>query len=275
MTEETLWLPTPRVSLHARSWLPEGRVAGRIALIHGLGEHSGRYRHVAERLARAGYGVLGIDQQGHGETPGRRGHVPRYDDLLDGVDAALDHLRGWGDRDLPTFLYGHSLGGGVVLNHALRRQAEIAGVVATSPLLRTSLPLPQWKVRLGKTMSRVWPTFAFVGGVDPAGRSHDPTVAPAFDADPLAHEQVTARLAVQMLQAGRWALENAAALRVPTLILHGGADPITCPRASTQFAAAAGNACELRLWPDKLHELQWETNRHEVLDSVVAWLDSK
>lgn len=271
MNDETCRVTTPHGALHAQRWTPPNAPAGQVGLIHGLGEHAGRYQAVAERLVEAGYQVLAIDQRGHGQTPGQRGHVARYEHLLDDVDAVIGQLR-QDDPDVPVFLYGHSLGGGVVLNHALRRGRGVAGVIASSPLLRTTVPPPAWKVHVGKALSRVWPTFPFVAGIDPAGRSHDPQVAVEYAADPLTHDRVSARLAVEMLQAGRWALEHAADLSVPTRLLHGDADPITCHKASTDFAATAGASCDLKLWPGKLHELHWEDNRDEVLDDVVDWL---
>lgn len=271
MTSESVGIPTTDGPLHARKWRPVSRVAGQVVLVHGLGEHSGRYDHVAERLAGAGYGVLAYDQRGHGQHAGQRGHADSYGRLLDDVDAAISVLR-QDTPDRPVFLYGHSLGGGVVLNHVLRRDSGVAGVIASSPLLLTTTPPPAWKVRLGRLLSRFWPTFPFVAGIDPASRSHDPQVAIDYAADPLTHGHVSARLAVHMLQAGRWALEHAPELAIPTLLLHGDADAVTSPAASAKFAAASAH-CELQLWPGKLHELHWEDNREAVLDSVVTWLN--
>ncbi|MEQ8846637.1 lysophospholipase [Botrimarina sp.] len=260
--------------LYVRRWAPPGPAGGLVVLVHGLAEHSGRYEWVAERLTDAGYAVFGYDARGHGRSPGPRGHADRYATLLDDLDRMIDRAADE-TRVERRFLYGHSLGGALVLNHALRGRRPLAGVVASSPFLQTTEPPPAWKVPVAKALSRLWPTAPLDPGIAPGLRSHDPQVDIDYDADPLTHYQITARLAVEAIRAGRWAVEHASELATPTLLLHGDADAITSHSASARFARAAGPICDFRSWPGKLHELHFEDNRDEVLDAVLAWLAAR
>lgn len=260
------------LALHAHGWSPEGDPIGTVVVVHGLGEHAGRYHHVGERLAASGYEVIAYDQRGHGRSEGPRGHAPSYDHLLEDLDTVLRGVQDDAEREPPLFLYGHSLGGGLVLNHALRRSSvTVAGVIASSPLLLPTKMPPAWKVHTAKLLNRVLPRIRFRANIGPTARSHDPQVEINFTADPLTQDFVTARLGVEMLRESRWALEHAAPLPVPALLMHGDDDPITCCDATRRFADASG--ADLRVWHEKRHELHWEDNRDEVLNAVVEWLD--
>src|SRR5512137_2011524 len=135
------------VQFYFQGWQPETPPKAVVCLVHGLGEHTGRYAHVAAALNDAGYALLGFDLRGHGKSGGPRGHTPTYDALMDDIGRLLAEA---GQRypGQQQFLYGHSLGGNLVLNYALRRKPGLAGVIATSPALRPATPLPGWKQSL-------------------------------------------------------------------------------------------------------------------------------
>ncbi len=257
----------------ARTWTLQQDVRGVIGIVHGLGEHSGRYHEVAEHFGRNRYAVVALDLVGHGRSGGPRGHASDYALLLDDVSALVGELQRLGDGRLPRFLYGHSLGGNLVLNYALCRRPELAGLIVTSPLLRPAIRPPWWKLLLGHALNRCCPRMTFDAGIDPTDLSHDPQAVQRYRDDPLVHRRVSARLGVQMLAAGLWAYRHADELTVPTLLMHGAADRITSAEASREFAARAGAICTLRIWPDRFHELHWESNRAEVLDFVLNWLN--
>ena len=241
-----------------------------IALVHGLGEHAGRYGHVAAALTAAGYAVLAFDQRGHGRSAGKRGVIPRYDALMDDLDLLLAQAR----QRFPgkrIILYGHSLGGNEVLNYALRRKPDVAGVVATSPGLRTTTPPPAAQLAVGKLMNRLWPAFTMPNGLERAALSRDPAVIRAYEADPLVHDRLSAALGIGLLEAGEWALAHAAEFPTPLLLVHGDADRITSPAASAEFAARAP-ASTLKLWPGLYHETHNEPEQGEVLAYTIGWL---
>ncbi len=255
----------------ARAWIPLHEPLGAVGIVHGLGEHSGCYVEVAEHLNRAGLAVVAFDQRGHGRSPGQRGHVRSYESLLDDVEVLVREVEHRAGR-LPRFLYGHSLGGNLVLNLALRRSTELSGLVVASPLLRLAVPPPRWKVVLGHTMNLLWPSARFRKDIDPADLSHDAQAVQRYRDDPLIHQCVSARLGVEMLAAGRWALRHAAELSLPALLMHGEADRVTSAAASREFAARSGSRCTLKIWDGLFHELHWETQRALVLDDVARWL---
>ncbi len=268
------WRTADGCQLYAQGWGPAGARRGVVCLVHGLGEHSGRYAHVAAALAAAGYTLVAFDLRGHGRSEGVRGHTPSYAALMDDIDeflakAAADF------PGSPRFLYGHSLGGSLALNYVLRRRPRLAGVVATSPLLRTAFAPPGWKLTAGKLMYKMRPAFLMPNGLDLSGLSHDPAVARAYTADPLCHDRVSAQLALDMLAGGEYALAEAAGFPLPLLLMHGNSDPITSCAASRQFAAALPpERCTYREWDGCYHELHNELQQGEVLAAVIAWLDA-
>jgi alpha-beta hydrolase superfamily lysophospholipase len=257
----------------ARAWAPPKDARGTVGIVHGLGEHSGRYLDVAEHFLRSGFAVVAFDQIGHGRSGGPRGHGSDYSLLLDDLAVLVGELQRRGDGRLPRFLYGHSLGGSLVLNFALRRRPELTGLIVTSPLLRPAVRPPRWKLVLGHALNRLCPQLTLETGIDPADLSHDPQAVQRYRDDPLVHHRVSARLGIQMLAAGSWALEHADGLALPTLLMHGAADRVTSADASREFAARAGSMCTLKVWPDGFHELHWESNRNEVLAIVLEWLN--
>lgn len=257
-------------TLFAQSWTPATTLCGTVGIVHGLGEHSSRYAQFAGRLAAEGYRVVGYDQRGHGRTEGKRGDAPSYEDLLDDVEALIVNCRAE-NPNLPIYLFGQSFGGNLVLNYALRRRSNLAGVIASSPLLQPTHSPPRWKQSVARVLACVYSSFTFHTGVQAEQLSHDPAVVAAYQADPLVHDQVSARLAVAMLEAGEWALEHAAKLSVPTLLLHGSADAITSVDATFAFAQRAGDRSKLHTFPGLFHELHWE-REGDALQVIVDWL---
>ncbi|KPV48748.1 hypothetical protein SE17_36400, partial [Kouleothrix aurantiaca] len=144
------------IRLHLQSCEPDAPPRAAVTLVHGYGEHSGRYRHVAAALADAGFALVTGDHRGHGKSGGARGHTPSYEHILDDIGAMLEaaHARFPG---LPQFIYGHSMGGNFTLNYVLRRRPQLAGVVATGPWLRLAFEPPRWQVTLARVMDRVYP----------------------------------------------------------------------------------------------------------------------
>jgi alpha-beta hydrolase superfamily lysophospholipase len=261
--------------LFARTWAAGEPIAGQVGIVHGMGEHSGRYRDAAEFLCRGGYRVTAFDQRGHGKTEGRRGHVSNYELLLDDLESFVAQLQ----TDQPgskLFLYGHSFGGNVVLNYALRRSPSLAGLVITSPLLRLSRSPPFWKRWCAQACARLAPSLRLRTGVDLEGLSRDPDVARQFREDPLTHGVISARLAIDALDAGEWILAHADELRIPLLLIHGSRDRITSPEASRELAEKLAEAsCLFKLWPGMLHEPHSDPERWEVLELIVAWMQTR
>lgn len=273
-SSELAWKSADGLDLYARVWEPVMPPRAVVCLVHGHGEHSGRYEHVAAELAHAGYAMLAFDQRGHGRSGGPRGHTPSYEAFMQDIDTLLAQARAR-FPGLPYFLYGHSMGGNEVLNHALRRKPELAGVIASGPWLRLAFTPPAWKVFLGRLLNRIHPRFTQRTGLETAALSHDPRVVQAYIHDPLVHDKITSRLYVETTDAGAWALAHAAEFPLPLLLMHGGADRLSDPQASREFAKAGGSHITFHLWEDDFHEIHNEPDQKEVFDLVVIWMDAR
>jgi alpha-beta hydrolase superfamily lysophospholipase len=259
------------LKLVGREWKPDGKIRGAICLVHGIGEHTGRYPHVAAAYNQAGYAVLGLDLRGHGLSEGQRGFTPSFDALLDDLDVALAATRSR-FPSLPTFFYGHSLGGELVLYHAIRRKPVLAGVVASSPGLRPDPAPPAWKTGIGRLMLNLWPSMSMANGLDLTGLSHDEAVVRAYKADPLVHNRVTPWLGIGLIDTGVWLLDHAAEFPLPLLIYCGSEDRLVSADACREFAAKVKTDCTLKIWEGLYHETHNEPQKAEVLAFVTHWL---
>lgn len=207
------------------------------------------------------------------ESPrGPRGHTPTYEALLDDIAAFSkqvdEHYPG-----LPRFLYGHSMGGNLVLNYTLRRKPELRGVIATGSWLELAFQPPASQVPLGRIMNGIAPGFTQSSKLDAKGLSHDQAVVTAYMNDQLVHDKISARLFVAIYESGLWALEHAAEFPVPLLLMHGAADPITSAKASQEFAERAGDKVTLKLWDSMYHEIHNELEKAEVFKVILDWLE--
>jgi alpha-beta hydrolase superfamily lysophospholipase len=262
------------LSLYARlEELPE-KNSPVLILCHGMGEHSGRYEHVIRYFAGRGFHVLAPDHRGHGKSDGQRGHTPSYERLMQDIGL---YIKTMADLfpGMPTVLYGHSMGGNLVLNYALRHDDErVVAVVASAPYLRLAFSPPAWKVKLGRLAAGLYPAFSQSTELETAAISRDPAVVRAYEEDPLVHDRITAAFFVNVHDAGEWALQNAARTHLPTLIIHGTADRLTSLEASKIFAEKGGNRVTLKEYPGLYHELHNEPEKESVLYDVAEWLGS-
>jgi alpha-beta hydrolase superfamily lysophospholipase len=258
------------VRLFCRSWHPETEPQGTVCLVHGLGEHGGRYAHVGRYLSDNGFAFLAMDLRGHGRSKGKRGHSPGYETLMNDIGLLIRQAEKL-HADRPVFLYGHSMGGNLVLNYLLRRPPKLRGAIATGPLLRTAFDPPAWKTMLMRVMLRLWPSMPVSSGLCVQDLAHDPEVIRAYNEDPLVHDRVTPRF-LGVLEAGLWAMNHAHALSVPLLIMHGDSDRITSHVASIEFASRAGGICALKIWEGLYHEMHNEPEKEDVLACLVDWL---
>jgi len=259
------WISPDGLQVVARQWTvpaPQGSVL----IVHGIGDHSGRFEHVADFLNAAGYSVLVPDLRGHGRSDGKRGYVRDFDVLLDDVDISLQK-----SREIcagPAFLYGQSMGALLAIYYVLKRTPAIAGLIATSPALRIAMPAPPWKVAVGKVLRTVLPNLSLDSGLDSNELSDDPQVAARISSDRFRHRRVTPGAYFGMLETAEWCLQHANRLGCPALLMHGQLDRITDHTASMQFAEAADN-CSIRIWKNGKHELHNMTNKHDVLAAIT------
>ena len=261
--------------LYVRTWSGGGTPRAVVLIVHGLGEHSGRYQHVAERLVGAGYAVAAYDHRGHGRSSGTRAHVDRYADFIDDLDLVRRHVVAR-HPDLPLFLLGHSMGGNIALGYALDHQQHLAGLILSGPAVRVPDSVPGLVVGVSKVVARVAPR-ARVMALDATKVSRDPEVVAAYQADPLVHHgKVTAGLGVALLTSMASFPERVADLTVPTLVMHGTADELADVEGSQMLEAGVGSDdLTVNYYEGLAHEIFNEPEQDEVLDAVVAWLDER
>ncbi|MEX0291589.1 MAG: lysophospholipase [Flavobacteriaceae bacterium] len=242
-----------------------------VVLVHGFGEHLGRYKErVVPNLVASGCAVLLYDNFGHGISGGKRGHCPSYEALLDLLEIVIAKATELYPHQ-PLILYGHSLGGNLVLNYALRRQTKIKGIIATSPYLRLAFEPPAWKMGLGKLMLKIAPSFTLPSGLDPSGISRDAEEVEKYIKDPLVHDKVSPMFSLPIMEAGSWAIANANKLEAPTLLVHGTADPIIDPQGTQEFHQNSENTL-LELFPGAYHELHNDSCREGFFKLILNWL---
>jgi len=260
--------------LFCHLWQPEKEPRASILLIHGLGEHAGRYdSHFASFFTNAGFAILAPDLPGHGKTIGVRGHVPETDDFFGIIDALLDKTRQLFPAK-PIFLYGHSMGGEITLWYALDRHPSINGVIVTSPSIDTKVPIPPLKLFLAKLMNTLLPSFTMDNGLEVKQLSRDEQVVHAYITDPLVHKKVSARLGWMIIQCGAWILSHAQQNTNEMLVMIGSNEGIVSKEAVDNFCRLAPKV-EYKVWPELFHEIHNEPEKQEVFDFSLAWLIKK
>jgi alpha-beta hydrolase superfamily lysophospholipase len=270
-SSEISWQAPDGTAICAREWKPAASARSVVVLIHGLGEHSGRYAHVAEAFNQAGYSVLAPDLRGHGGSGGKRGHFPSYDVVADDIQRTFAEASAR-YPGLPQFLYGHSLGGALVLYYTLKRQPAIRGVIATSPGLAVGTPVPAAKLAAAKVLNRLTPTLTMGNGLDLGNLSHDPAVQAAYIADPNNHPHISARLGMELIQNGAWIRSFCGTFPLPLLLLQGTADHLVSPSHTRAFASGLAGDVTYKEWDGWYHELHNEVGKEQVIQTMVDWL---
>ncbi|VVE05124.1 alpha/beta hydrolase [Pandoraea anhela] len=244
-----------------------------VAIVHGMGEHGGRYARLAEHFAQQGIATVAYDLRGHGRSEGARVYVDRFDEYLNDTEIFLTHVRTtFGPT--PLFLLGHSMGGAIAALYTITRApANVSGLMLSSPALAPGEPVAPWMVTAGRWVSR-WLPKVPVFKIDPTAIARDKAVVDAAKKDPLnAYRGTPARTAAELLDAMARIHANAGALHLPIYLFHGTADRLTAPWASEQFHGNVGSQDKtLRLYPGHFHETLNDLDREKVIDDLTAWL---
>jgi alpha-beta hydrolase superfamily lysophospholipase len=260
--------------LYRQSWLPAGDARAAIVLVHGLGEHSGRYGYLARTCTDRGIAVHAIDHYGHGKSDGQPGHVERFSVYLDGVRGLLECVRKE-QAGIPQFLLGHSMGGLIAAALLPETQSQLRACVLSGPALQTDDEPPALLRWLNRLLSALVPTVPMIG-LDPNGVSRDPEVVKAYVEDPLVHHgKLSARLIAEMMAAMKTTLARASSVQLPLLIMHGEDDVLTSPAGSKQFhQRASSDDKTLKLYPGLYHEIFNEPEKDDVLADMTRWLEA-
>jgi len=260
---------------YVRCWEPEANAPKAVInLVHGMGEHVDRYEHVADFFTARDYAVIGIDHRGHGKSDGNRGHIPSYDAILDDIEMLLRKSAEM-FPGIPAFLYGHSMGAGVSANYLIRRQPKgLKATLLSAPYFRLAFPQPAPKIWLGRLTQNLVPKLSLPTGLNADHISRDKTVVTRYKNDPLVHDKISAMMGISLVDAGEYALEHAAEVSIPTLIMHGTGDQLTSADASKEFAATAGDTVQIKLYDGLYHEIHNEPEKEQVLADILSWFES-
>jgi acylglycerol lipase len=261
--------------LYWQAWLPDGDVHAVLLVVHGYGEHGGRYGNLVERLVPRGFAVYALDHRGHGRSEGPRGHVGRFAEFVADLHALRVRVEDE-QRGKPLFILGHSMGGLIAVRYLLSHASGLSGAILSSPAFGIHNEPSRLLDWLGRLLSRIAPRTSFQGNVDPQYLSRDPTVGRAYAADPLVHRRASARFFTEFKWAMRNALDRAGEIGLPILILQAGADQLVQVRATEAFAASVGSeAKQFHLYPEFYHELFNETEKERVFDDLEQWLETR
>lgn len=251
--------------LFTRHWTSSDPRAD-VLIVHGLGEHSGRWDHVARFLADRGYSVTGFDLRGHGRSTGRRCHIDSFDELVGDVNAVAASL----GRDRPWVLYGHSLGGLISTHYLTSHNRQPNAAILSAPSLEDELSGALHAA--AQVLGRITPKLSIPNSITGDQLSRDPEVGEAYFNDPLVETSATCRFGLEGFSAQEVARQSIDQISVPTFVIHGAEDRLVPPRASAPLAGVAG--VERKLYAGLRHEVHNEPEWDQVLSDVADWLDA-
>jgi acylglycerol lipase len=263
------------IAVYYQGWLPDGKVKAVLLVVHGLGEHSGRYRNVVNHFVPLGYAVYGFDHIGHGKSGGMREYVERFEEFTDTLTMYSAMVKDW-QTGKPIVLLGHSMGGLIAAHYLLDHQAEFKCAVISAPAVKIGASISPATIALGKVLSVLLPK-AGIMPVDPNGVSRDPEVVKAYASDPLVfHGKTPARLAAELLKAMRRVSAETEKITLPFLTLQGSEDKIVDPGSAQMLYDQAGSKDKtIKIYAGLYHEVFNEPERTRVLKDVETWLATR
>lgn len=241
-----------------------------IIFVHGLGEHINRYTSWAESFNREGIGFTGVDLPGHGISDGKRGHIKNFGQTDEMIEILIKHTVS-AFPGLPVFIYGHSLGGGIVLDYILRNYPEVNGAIVTSPWLKLVMQPGKTKLQVASFIKHIFPSMAQPSGVNPEHLSRNKDVVQKYINDDLVHDRISISLYFSAANAAEHSMAHSGDLKVPLLLMHGSDDMICSHESSREFASGSEKA-EFRLWDGGFHELHNDLVKEEVFSYITAWI---
>ena len=261
--------------IFSQAWMPSSPPRAVLLLVHGLAEHSGRYEGFAEFFTAAGFAVHALDHPGHGKSDGRRGHIRRFSDFTDVLGVFVDEVRKQ-HPDLPIVLVGHSMGGLIASDFLIERQSDFAMAVLSGPAIKAHEEPPKFAIFMMRLLARLMPRLGVIQ-LDASGVSRDPDVVQKYINDPLVYSgKVSARLAVEMFKAMSRVVEGASSIRLPVLLLHGGADTLTAVSGSQVLHDAISTEDkQIVVYGGLYHEIFNEPERLDVMSEMRAWIDER
>ncbi len=262
------------LDLYEQWWKPGGRGKAGIVLVHGLGEHSGRYHKAALRMVESGFSVYTFDLRGHGKSDGVLAAVDSFEDYLDDMEVFLKRVRE--EQPPPLFLMGQSMGGLVAALYTATRKPSLRGLILSAPAVRLGRSVPPFLQKATGVIGRILPGMPTMS-IDPELLSRDKQVVEDYQNDPLVyHGKFPAVMGLEMLRGGKSLRDQMDLLQVPVLILHGEKDRLTSPEGSRELYDGIGSRDKtIKIYENMEHDLLHEPEKQRVFDDILEWMSSR
>jgi acylglycerol lipase len=263
------------INIYYQAWLPDGKAKAVILIVHGIGEHSGRYMNVVNRFAPLGFALYGLDHIGHGKSDGPREMVERFGDFTDTL-AMYSNMVASLEPGKPLFILGHSMGGLIASSYLLDHQSQFKGAILSGPAVKVADNITKATIFFGKIIAALAPRLGLIG-LDVNCISRDPEVVRVYVEDPLVfHRKTPARLASELLKAMLRVQAEASKITLPFIVLQGGKDEIVNPKGAQMLFEAASSADKtIKVYDELFHEVFNEPEHDRVLADVEEWLSKR
>lgn len=267
------WKTRDGEKIFSQKWLADGAIKAIFVLVHGLGDHIDRYNHIAEFFNQHHISIYGFDHRGHGKSSGKRGHIGSSQLFMSDIDTLIDTAKKE-NPSIPIFLYGHSMGGNMVLYYTLNKKPALNGVISSSPGIAVGEPIPPMKLFAAKILKNLFPTFLMDNGLDIDNLSHNAQVITEYKMDPLVHPMVSVKLGLDTIANGDWILKKAENFSIPLLLLQGEKDHIANLEKTKQFASKVPDSLiTFKIFPKLYHELHNEYEQEQVFNFILDWVN--
>lgn len=260
-----------KLDLFYQSWHPREGSDATLVIVHGLGEHSGRYQNVVNHFVPKGYAMYSFDHRGHGRSPGQQGYLNSFDEFDQDVRAFMEMVARR-EAGKPLFLLGHSMGGCIVLNYIIRHPDPLNGVIASAPAVG-ALDIPPILLLLSRVLEKLLPKLSVATGLDATGVSRNPEVVAAYQNDPLVHGKGSPRFAMELKRTAEWVQANAGRIQLPLLMVHGSHDRlVNVANSRTFFTSLTQPDKKLLVYEGGYHELHNDVGYEQALADIEGWL---
>jgi alpha-beta hydrolase superfamily lysophospholipase len=262
-------------NIYYQAYLPNADIRASIIIVHGLGEHSGRYDNVVNYLLPQGFAIYGFDLPGHGRSDGKREFVHQYEDFTEILTIYKNKVKSW-QPGKPLFLLGHSMGGLIATEYLIDHSHDFDGAIISAPLITIPDNISKFTIISGKILSAIAPTIG-ITEINPRDISRDPKVVNEYINDPLVYQgKTTARLSVELLKAIMRVNDEVNKIVVPFIVLQGSEDRLVSPQGAQMLYERAGSEDKaIRIYEGLYHEVFNEPEREEVLEDVLTWLNAR
>jgi alpha-beta hydrolase superfamily lysophospholipase len=272
--EEYTWKSSDGKSIFAQKWDSGSAAKGAILFVHGFAEYSSRYHHWATSFAENGFCVLSFDLRGHGKTAVKFGEYAAYDAYMSDIQMLIDKGKEY-YPELPLFLYGHSMGGNLVVNYAIRHCIDLAGIVITSPWFELTASLSRIQQSLVSFGGRYFPRIIVSSPIRAEDVSRELREVHKYKNDPMIHNKISLGFLKDVLENGITGKRSIHRINVPLLVMHGSADKITSFNASKEFVMNSGPKTTFISWPGAFHELHNDLDRDGVRENILNWMNEQ